>query len=231
VFSSTRGRSSGSNLFWQRSAAAGDAEQLTDTETLKRPDSWHPNGQLLLYTEIGRTSTDVMLLPLEGNEQSGWKPGTPRPFLNSRFGELNAMFSPDGRWVAYETDVTGPGQYDVYVTPFPGPGPRLPISHTGGAWPMWSRVKPELFFATPGGIIALPYRIETETFIPGKPDVWAPIAPVQTGALRQRSTDLHPDGGRFALRPQDPARFVASGSNQVTIIFNFFEMLNRRIPS
>jgi hypothetical protein len=149
--------------------------------------------------------------------------------LNGRFGELNSMFSPDGRWVAYEADDAG--QYDVYVTPFPGPGPRVQLSTRGGAWPMWSKTKQEIFFATAEAIMAVPYRVEGGAFVAGKADVWADIAAVQRGGLHQRSIDLHPDGSRFALDVVGTRPEAASGSTQVTIIFNFFEMLRRRLPS
>jgi serine/threonine-protein kinase len=139
------------------------------------------------------------------------------------------MFSPDGRWVAYETDETG--RYEVYVTPFPGPGPRLQISTRGGVWPVWSKTRAELLFSTPEAIVSVPYRIDKGTFIAGKAEVWAEIAAVQRGGLHQRSIDLHPDGTRFALDVPGVGRERDRASNQVTLIFNFFELLSRRIPS
>ena len=204
VFSSSRGRASGSNLFWQRADSTSDVQQLTDTETLKRPHSWHPDGRQLLYTEIGNTSTDVMLLPIDGNERDGWKPGTPKPFLNGRFGELNAMFSPDGRWVAYEADETG--QYEVYVTPFPGPGPRLQISTRGGAWPTWSKTAQELFFSMPGAIVSVPYRIEKGTFIAGKAAVWPRLPPCSAAACISGRSTCTPTASLCARRAEHRAR-------------------------
>ena len=67
-----------------------------------------------------------MILPIDGNEASGWKPGEPTVFLNSRFSESEPMFSPDGRWLAYVTNESG--RDEVYVMPFPGPGGRRQIS-------------------------------------------------------------------------------------------------------
>ena len=138
------------------------------------------------------------------------------------------MFSPDGRWVAYETDETG--QYEVYVAPFPGPGPRSQISTRGGAWPTWSKARQELFFSTGDAIMVVPYRIENGAFAAGKAEIWSAIAAVQRGGLHQRSIDLHPDGNRFALDVVGTRPEAASGSSQVTIIFNFFELLRQRMP-
>ncbi len=231
VFASTRGRTTGSDLYWQRVDMSGQVQRLTDSETQKRAESWHPDGKRLIYTEINKSGTDLMLLPIDGDEASGWRPGKPQPFLNGRFNEISAMFSPDGRWLAYETDETG--RFEVYVTPFPGPGGRLQVSTRGGLWPTWSRTRSELLFTTLGeGIFVLPYRIEGGSFVPGKQELWVDIAVTQRGGLHQRSLEMHPDGERFAVAPvvESDAR-GDRGSNQVTLIFNFFEMLKGRLPA
>ena len=64
-----------------------------------------------------------MILPMEGDEASGWKPGTPTVFLNSPFEEHEPMFSPDGQWLAYWSNESG--RDEVYVRPFPGPGRQV----------------------------------------------------------------------------------------------------------
>jgi hypothetical protein len=57
------------------------------------------------------------------------------------------MFSPDGRWIAYQSTETG--RHEVYVRPYPGPGSKEQISTDGGVFPTWSRTARELFFGTP----------------------------------------------------------------------------------
>ena len=60
--------------------------------------SWHPSGKFLAFTEANpQTNGDLMILPMEGDEASGWKPGKPTVFLNSPSAEQEPMFSPDGR--------------------------------------------------------------------------------------------------------------------------------------
>jgi len=78
--------------------------------------------------------------------------------------------------------------------------------------------------------MVVPYRIENGAFAAGKPEVWSAIAAVQRGGLHQRSIDLHPDGNRFALDVVGTRPEAAGGSSQVTIIFNFFELLRQRMP-
>ena len=71
-----------------------------------------PNGEFLLYSFSARetTNVDLWVTPLEGDQAS-------RPFLDSRFNETHGQFSPDGQWVAYESDASG--RSEIYVTPFP----------------------------------------------------------------------------------------------------------------
>ena len=61
--------------------------------------------------------TDLMILPMEGDEVSGWKPGKPYAFLNTAAAESAPSFSPDGRWLAYQSNESG--RIEVYVRPFP----------------------------------------------------------------------------------------------------------------
>src|SRR4029453_8678885 len=103
------------------------------------------SGKFLAFGEISpQTSGDLMILPMSGDEASGWKAGTPMVFLNGPFAEDQPMFSPDGRWLAYAS--TESGQYEVYVRPFPGPGGKWQISTNGGVYPTWSRTRHELLY-------------------------------------------------------------------------------------
>ena len=66
------------------------------------------------------------------------------PHLRTEFDESQGQFSPDGRWVAYASDESG--RPEVYVQPFPGPGPKIQISTAGGIQPRWRRDGKELFY-------------------------------------------------------------------------------------
>ena len=80
------------------------------------------------------------------NVTSGWcRPaGDPVPFLLTPFDERSPRFSPDGKWLAYVSDESG--RDDVYVQPFPGPGPKWLVSTDGGIDPVWSKDGRELFY-------------------------------------------------------------------------------------
>ena len=74
---------------------------------------------------------------------------TPKVFLSSKHSELNGTFSPDGRWVAYQSDASG--RYEVVVRPFPNKDPAQTISRDGGMYPRWRGDGKELFFLSPDG--------------------------------------------------------------------------------
>src|SRR5687768_17958976 len=75
----------------------------------------HPGSTLFPYTTLFRsfqqrnvqTGWDILLLPVERSSDTTWKPGAPAPFLSGPEDESAAMFSPDGRWVAYGANETG----------------------------------------------------------------------------------------------------------------------------
>jgi serine/threonine-protein kinase len=164
---------------------------------------------------------------MEGNEKSGWKPGEPKPFVNSAFLEREPAFSPDGRWLAYHSNETG--VLEVYVRPYPGPGGKWQISNGGGVAPKWSRDGKELFYRTISNskINVVTYTASGDSFRAGKPQLWSP------GEFTDRGTtynfDLHPDGKRFAVLKAPGAGQTAT-VNKVSFIFNFFDELRSKFP-
>ena len=223
VFSSSR--SGQINLYWRRSDGSGEVQRLTQSENGQWAASWHPSGRLLAFHERRPdTGGDLMMLEVEGDEETGWKPGTPTVFLSTPFNEWTPMFSADGRWVAYGSDESG--QPEVYVRPFPGPGGRWQVSTGGEVGARWSRTRPERFYGTPGGeIIVVPYTVEVDSFQPGKPTRWSDAAFV-TRPAASGHFDLHPDGQRVALQSASETP-VAEVPDTVVFITNFFDELRR----
>ncbi len=121
AFASARADKSTLNLWWQRADGTGDAHRLT--ESRNSADAWLMAPERQAPGLRGAEPDDELRCDdpaLDGDEASGWRPGTPTVFLNSAAVEREPMFSPDGRWLAYFSDASGRG--DVYVRPFPGPG-------------------------------------------------------------------------------------------------------------
>ena len=155
------------------------------------------------------------------------KPGKPELFLRTPFGELFPAVSPDGRWIAYESDDSG--RVEVYVRPFPGPGGKWQISNAGGQLPIWSRNGRELFFESlDNRIVVTDYESKNESFIGGKPRMWSDQQlQYISGNLNY---DLAPDGKRFAIFPKLNAPAEAKEAVHMTFLLNFFDELRRRVP-
>jgi serine/threonine-protein kinase len=228
AFASARG-GDGLNLYWQRSDLAGEPQRLTQSKNIQLPGSFHPSGKYLAFAENhieARTGSDLMILPIEGNEASGWKPGQPTIFLNTPANEQEPMFSPDGRWIAYQSDENG--RYEIFVKPFPGPGGKLQVSAGGGQWPVWSRTRHELLYRDyDNHVMVAAYTTAGDSFSSDKPKPWSdkPIVPT----ARNRMFDLHPDGKRLAVYA-NPNLENQAKQDKVAFIFNFFDELRRIAP-
>jgi serine/threonine-protein kinase len=214
------------NLYWQRADGSEDATRLTTSPNFQYAGSWHPSGRFLAFQETRpETGTDLLVLPLDGDEASGWRPGAPTIFLSGPFTEQYPRFSPDGRWLAYESNESG--DLEIYVRPFPGPGGKWQISTGGGTIATWSRARHELLYLAPDGrIMVVPYTAGDEAFQAEKPRVWSET-PVQVRPGIGTSFDLHPDGERVVMAPGTKA---TAGPTHVTLIFNFFDELRRVAP-
>jgi serine/threonine-protein kinase len=229
VFSSNRaGRVP--NLYWQSADGSGDAQRLATSPFEQWATSWHPSGKFLAVREVRpETGSDVLILPMEGDETRGWRPGTPTVFVNTRFEERMPEFSPDGRWLAYTSNESG--RYEVYVRPFPGPGSRWLVSVGGSSRTFaasWSRTRQELLYESPDGhVMVVPFTTENGAFRADRPRLWP--GPPHLMRARWGSFELHPDGERVAMAPV-PAP-PASAQNKVVLVLNFFDELRRVAPS
>lgn len=226
AFASARGDKRTPNLYWQRVDGSGGVQRLTESPNEQQPYSWHPSGRFLAFEEMTpEARRNLMILPLEGDDRSGWKPGKPTVFLNSPTDEGEPMFSPDGRWLAYSSGESG--RQEVHVRPFPGPGGRWQISTLGGMNPTWSRTKHELFYAADGQIMVVDYTVDGDSFRAGKPRLQSDQRHQTRGP--NRTFDLHPDGERFVLAPAAPAT-NGTKLDRAVFLFDFFDQLRRIAP-
>jgi serine/threonine-protein kinase len=182
---------------------------------------------LLAFTENRPgTGWDIMILPMEGSEASGWKPGKPTVFLEGPFTEDSPVFSPDGRWLAYESNESG--TVEVYVRPFPGPGGKQQISIAGG-YPTWSQANKEIFYKGPDQKIwVVTYKSDGNSFSAEKPRLWSPESVADRG-IRNRTFDLHPDGRRLAILT-NPQLHSGTNLDKAIFVLNFFDEVRRLAP-
>lgn len=138
------------DLRWAAADGNGAWETLLSNGGWNYPSSWSPDGRYLVYREQDPPTeedikTDIMILPLSGER-------TPYAFLELPTSREEApTISPDGRWLAYASDLSG--RYEVYVNGFPSPGRRRQISVAGGTSPVWSRDGSALFYRVSESLI------------------------------------------------------------------------------
>jgi Tol biopolymer transport system component/predicted Ser/Thr protein kinase len=222
-------------MYWIRADGSGEPQRLTDDKTSQIPSSFSPDGKRLAYQQLNDDGNwEIWTAPVEGDGDRGApgaRLGKAERFLRtSGLAPPEPAFSPDGRWLAYQSDETG--RYEVFVRPFLGPGSKAPISTEGGRFPIWSRNGRELFYLGPDQrIMVAGYTANGDSFAVGKPQVWSPKSLVIV--LLGHPYDLAPDGKRFAvlLYPGGTAEQQQKPIDSVTVLLNFFDELKRRVPT
>ena len=211
-------------LFWVRADGAGKPQRLLEGKTFLTPFSFTPDGKRLVFYQVEGGGPDLWTLPME-SDSNGLRGGKPEVYLKTSFVEAQPAFSPDGRWLAYDSNETGTDE--VYVRAFPDAGGKWQISSRGGRMPLWSRNGKELFFRTEEGrIMVAPFTTKGGSFVADKPQVWSDKTFAATGNFS--SFDLAPNGQRFAVLMS--AEGSAGPRTQVTFLLNFFDELRRRVP-
>jgi Tol biopolymer transport system component len=170
-------------IYERKVDGTGDAALLLENDENKIPSDWSPDGRYVLYESVNlRTNDDVMALPLFGDRK-------PLEVAKTSFFERGGRFSPDGRWVAYSSNESG--QQEVFVQPFPGPGPKIQVSRGGGEWPRWRHDGRELFYiGLDNRVMAVPFVWGGGGFETGPP---IPLFALQAGSSFEPSLD----GQRF----------------------------------
>ena len=224
LFSSQRDGSRG-NLFWQMADGTGQADRVAEGTDNSQvfPTSFSSDGtRLVVYGDPdGSQVDDIGIVSLEGGADSAVA-----PLLDTTFNERNAQVSPDGRWLAYESDESG--QLEVYVRPFPDiDSGRWQVSTDGGTQPVWARSGGELFYRSGDAVMSVPVEASA-SFVSRNPEVL-----FEGPSLGGRNYDVSPDGQRFLMlklgtsgtdaQDTPPARF--------TVVENWFEELRRLVPT
>jgi len=129
------------NLYQKAASGGGTEELVLKSERRKVPSDWSRDGRYVLYTEAGgKTRGDIWALPMAGERK-------PQVYLQTEFDESHGQVSPDGRYLAYQSDESG--RSEVYARPFPeGTKGKWQMSAAGGAQPQWSRDGKELYYVT-----------------------------------------------------------------------------------
>jgi len=171
--------------------------------------SWSRDGRHVVYERMW----DIWLQDtVEGSE--------PRPLMTTSAHEAAPVFSPDGRFIAYESDESG--RIEVYVRPFPqvDAGREL-VSRSGGHRPVWSRDGHELFYSSEAGLMLVPVSSGNNNGSRfGQPSLVFKMSGIA-------SFDVSPDGKTFAIE-RLPFETLA---NEIHVVLNWHEELKRLVPA
>jgi serine/threonine-protein kinase len=206
-----------SNLYATPADGSGSIERLTTSDATQYPTSCAPDNRLLAYDQLSReTGVDIWLLPLEGERK-------PRPFRQTTFDESGAKFSPDGRWLVYQSNESG--RNEVYVQSISGSSTKWQISVDGGNSPHWSRAGREIVYCNDTKMMAVEVSI-APTFKAGRPQLLFEEKDLPKGDTSWL-WDITPDGERFVIiKPGERQRLT-----RINVVLNWFEELQRLVPT
>jgi Tol biopolymer transport system component len=183
-------------------------ELLVSSPNSKAPTQWAKG--FLVYQEFNpKTKRDIWVLPMESG-----LPGKPKAFLQTPYDELLGRLSPDGRWMAYTTDISG--RFEVWVRAFPSADHETQVSTGGGQQPHWSGDGKELFFeAADGKLNVVAANTSGNTFNPGTPQPLFDMNMARTENGAQFQYDVTADGKRFLIAAAAPS------ARQLTVVVNW----------
>ena len=235
IWSSARDNDIG-NLYWQASDATGSVERLTMNTSAQFPTSISPDGtRVLLFAASGpqsRRAISTLTLPASS---PGLEAGRlqPEPLLQSSADHQNGEISPDGGWIAYQSNESG--RSEIYVRPFPKvDAERFLISPNGGTRPAWARNGRELFYLDGDGrLTSVPVQTTATTFRPGAATKILDTryyAGFSRRGQELRAYDVSRDGQRFLMIKDEPGGGETVTSASMVVVVNWQAELKTRIP-
>jgi len=176
-------------IYQKLASGVGQEELLLKSDVVINPQSWSADGRFILYTRVDpKTNNDVWVLPLDGDRQ-------PYPFLQTKFFEGKACFSPDGRWIAYQSN--DQGRPEVSVQTFPASSGKWVVSTNGGFLPHWRGDGNDLFYISADNkLMAVEVKLSS-SFEAGVQKALFDLAPVRAVVSKGFGYTVTADGQRF----------------------------------
>lgn len=214
------------NLYRRLADGSGSDERLTTSPHVQfGSPSTTPDGTRVVFTEVvPATGEDLRWLPMASLSVPGAGGARSVPLLEADFAERNGQISPDGQWLAYESNESG--QEEVYVRPFPKvSGGRWQISSGGGTVPLWARTGRELFYRAGNSMMAASVQT-APAFSSGNP---AKLFDGYRAGLG-RNYDVSRDGRRFLMIDDHGTGAQATPQAGMVVVLNWFEELRAKLP-
>jgi Tol biopolymer transport system component len=212
-----RSEREGPGLFRRDAQGAAAIERLTSTDgPIHSPYSWTPDGRTLLFA-LFRSFRSQAIASVTPPDR------TVRVMLDGNFAQLDPQVSPNGKWLAYQSDESG--RFEVYVRPYPNVEQgRWQISARGGTSPRWGPDGGELLYLDPSGLMTVPVVVDA-AFSAGQPRRLFPVKPF--GGRLGGDYEVSPDGKRFLFILDGPP--AAAGPAHVIVVQNWIEELKERL--
>ena len=209
------------NLFSQAADGAGAAERLTESPNLQSPTGISPDGRTLIFTEtFPKTGLDIMQLDLNGSRRVS-------ALVQSEFTERNGIISPDGQWLAYESNEDSV-QFEIFVRPFPDVNRgRFKVSTAGGTRPLWARSGRELIYVSPSGALMAAGVARGLTWAATPPALVVKEGYMVSPGNPGRTYDISPDGQRFLMIKGGT---VTASPVGLIVVQHWVEELKRLVP-
>lgn len=226
VFSAQNRSGTGRSLWWLRTDGTEEPQMLLESADELHPSSVSPDGRYVaIHRRRPETLYDIWMLPLDCADPERPRAGELEVFLRTPVNEWGAVFSPNGRWVAYYSEESGTGE--IYVRPFRGRGGPWLVSSGGIAgtlahWPSGGRA---LYYLSPDRhIMEVTYTEEGNSFVADEPQRWS------EATLPFAAFSVSPDTTRAIMAA--PAELLdARRTLHVTFLLNLFDELRRRAPA
>lgn len=162
--------------------------QITSRRSWDFPRSWSPDGKVLtVFEQYRETLRDIFIVPPKEGAR-------PTPLIATTADEDHAVFSPDGRWVAYQSNESG--RDEVYVQSYPQGRRKWRVSTSGGTNPVWARDGRELFYRNGNKVMSAEVHL-ADGFVAGQPRM------LFRGPFEE-SFDVTPDGRQFVMVKSPP---------------------------
>jgi len=237
IFNSNQ--SGANNLFWQAANGGGTAETLTEIANGGYAHTISPDGKRLVVRQMNEGVPDLTILDaIDGRETALLRFGGAKPLIQTSAADENAEISPNGQWLAYQSNSSG--AFEVYVRPFPAveSGQSL-VSTAGGTEPLWSRDGRELFYRGLRGAVMRVSITPGSTFTAGAPVRLIETPSYAVGAMNAysdgdfpyRTYDVSPDGRRFLMIKNFNAAPQTSAGLGIVVVQNWFQELKAKAPT
>jgi Tol biopolymer transport system component len=179
--------SSNSDLWWMAADGSGRPDSLLVANGSRFAGSITPDGHAVVFQESGSDHVGIRALAFDSAPAA-------RMVIPGPSNESAPALSPDGRWLAYQSDQSG--RMEVYVRPYPGPGAQVPVSLQGGTEPAWSRNGRELFYRA-GDTLMVASITSAPTFAVTARRALFSGSFLSSGRFREY--DVAPDGQHFVM--------------------------------